>query len=119
MVKPLVVPLVAILILVAARGLIAAAPRHRAKYDDRRTNRNRMEECNRLLFGHSDAAMGSRITREVTGMKTDAGCELHKISHRRINKPGPGRRRHIYVGVRYDRPVPAVNDATVYAGEMV
>ena len=52
-------------------------------------------------------------------MQADSRRELHKVAHRRIDKPGTGRCRHIDVGVHYHRPFPTVNYPPINAGNVI
>ena len=52
-------------------------------------------------------------------MHADSRRELHKVAHRRIDKPGAGRCGHIHVGVRDHRPFPTVNDSAINTGNVI
>ena len=52
-------------------------------------------------------------------MHADSRCELHEVSHRRIDEPGADRNGHIYIGISHDRPIPAIDDPAVDAGNVV
>src|SRR5690348_10236425 len=73
------------------RALLAPIISNRAKPSGFRLirNRNRCSDRNRFekIFGHelrhADAAVRSRIARQVSSVQPEAGSDLHVIRHRR------------------------------------
>ena len=52
-------------------------------------------------------------------MHADSWRELHKIAHRRIDKPRSGRGRHIHIRIRDYRPFPAINNSAINTGNVI
>ena len=52
-------------------------------------------------------------------MQPDSRCELHKIVHRRTDELGPGRRWHVDISIRNHRPISAIHNPSVYAGNVI
>src|SRR4029077_18112976 len=60
---------------------------------DWRADANRLEEIFRHEFRHPDAAVGSGIAREISGMHSNSSMNAHKIGHRCALEVSPGRLR--------------------------
>src|SRR5436189_4471274 len=60
---------------------------------DWRSDADRLEEIFRHEFRHPDAAVGSGIAGEISGMHSNSSMNAHKIGHRCALEMSPGRLR--------------------------
>src|ERR1700720_173527 len=87
---------------------------------DWRADADRLEEIFRHEFRHPDAAVGSGIAREISGMHSHSSMNAHKIGHGCAFEMSPGRLRiDAQLDIWFYHIISGINVITVFGRDVI